>query len=269
MALSKATLKRKHNATKKDTKEHKVVRPKGVKCFRIKDRDAYLTEHHDKIVEVTKGRLNKMKDTKDTTANFKEAMVTKTGYFTQPNVKNYQRELSNHLFGKNKAVKKGRGAFFDSVEECDKWIQDYIELCIECEVVPTVSALATWLQCDRMTLFNHANNPNSPFHRSVRDIIDYCHACLETGASESKVNSVAYIFQAKNYFSMRDTTDIQVVASAQEQINTDDTLRALKEQVNRDNNNGEDVKQLEVREATYEEKQVGEAVEVLKDSQVI
>lgn len=156
--------------------------------------------------------------------------VNSTGYFAQPNVKEYQQEMVAHLFGKSAPKKRGRGAFFESEDELNTWIEKYFGLCMRTEVVPTISGLCTYLKCSKSTLYEHANNPNSQLHDSCRQAIEFCHVCLETGASESKINSVAYIFQAKNYFGMKDTQEIQVQASATQELNSPETLKALKEQ---------------------------------------
>lgn len=156
--------------------------------------------------------------------------IMNSGYFAQPNVKEYQQEMVTHLFGKNAPKKKGRGTFFESADELNTWIEKYFYLCMRTEVVPTISGLCTYLKCSKQTLYDHANNPNSVLYESCRQAIEFCHVCLETGASESKVNSVAYIFQAKNYFNMKDTQEIQVQASANQELNSPETLKALKEQ---------------------------------------
>lgn len=174
-----------------------------------------------------------------------------SGYFAKENVKEYQKEMLTHLFGEDKPKKKGRGGFFETPEELDKWIKDFFELCIEKEVVPTISALTTFLMCSRDVIYSHANNPSSPFQQSCRHAIDYCHACLESGASESQLNSVAYIFQAKNYFNMKDVQEVQVAPNQGQISNSEETLNALKEQIQKQ----EPHKQIDMREAVYVEKE--------------
>ena len=172
-----------------------------------------------------------------------------SGYFAKDNVKEYQKEMLAHLFGKDSGKKKGRGGFFESEEELNEWIGKYFTLAMEHEVVPTISGLCTYLQCARDTLYNHASNPSSPFYNSCKNAIDYCHACLESGASESQLNSVAYIFQAKNYFNMKDVQEVKVAPNQNQISNNSDTLNALKEQIHQQ----EPHKQIDMREAEYVE----------------
>ena len=169
-----------------------------------------------------------------------------TGYFARPNVKEFQTRLATHMLSDEVLSRRGRGTFFDNVEDLKREILDYITLCQETETVPLISSLCCWLGCDRGTLYNHANNPNSPAFHECRTIIEYCHSCLESGASESKLNSVAYIFQAKNYFGMKDQTEVTLSANQQSISNSVETLDALKEQIGKE-------KQIDMREAEYKE----------------
>lgn len=213
-------------------------------------RSQYLEQNREKVEAETIERFKLQ--TKDKQGNRKNTTIHKqmngTGYFAKDNVKEYQKEMLTHLFGKDSGKKKGRGGFFESEEELNKWIEKYFTLAMEHEVVPTISALCTYLQCNRDTLYTHANNPSSPFYDSCKNAIDYCHACLESGASESQLNSIAYIFQAKNYFNMKDVQEVKVAPNQNQISNNADTLNALKEQIQ------ESHKQIDMREAVYTEK---------------
>ena len=185
----------------------------------------------------------------DKSNNNYQRQINGTGYFSQPNVKEYQTRLSTHMFLDPPKIKKGRGTFFATVEDLQQELMAFVQLTNETEVVPTISGLVAWLGCDRQTLYNHAKNPNSPFHDLCNKAIEFCHVALENGASESKINSVAYIFQAKNYFGMKDVQEVQVTPNAND-VNSPETLNALKEQLEKEN---KDQKQIEIRVANYEE----------------
>lgn len=214
-----------------------------------KKADTTKEERMQNAIEQFKKQLPKNRE-HEKSNNSVHKQVNSTGYFSQPNVKEYQTRLATHMFLEEPKIKKGRGTFFATVEDFQEELMGFIKLTNETEVVPTISGLAAWLGCNRQTLFNHANNPNSPFHDLALRAIEFCHVSLENGASESKINSVAYIFQAKNYFGMKDVQELQVKPTEGE-VNTPQTLDALKEQLEKEN---KDQKQIEIREANYEEK---------------
>lgn len=235
---------------------------KTSKYFSPKDRDAYLEEHREETREEVIEQFDKYKNGDKRAMNGYSSQLSKTGFFSQPNVKEYEKAMSKHLFGKDKPKKMGRGTFFNTNEELEKWIGEYIELCMECEVTPTISGLATWLRCSKEILYLHAKNPSSPFYDTLNSIINFCHTFLETGASEMKINAVAYIFQAKNYFGMKEQNELSITANTNNQeTTTSETLNALKDQISQEQS---DVKQIDMREAKIIEEKVLETVEANK-----
>jgi len=179
--------------------------------------------------------------------NSKQKQVQGSGFFSQDNVKEYQREMVTHSFGKDAPKKKGRGSFFESTEECEEWISDFFNLCARTEILPTVSGLACWLKCSTQTIINHASNPNSPFCEACSQALAICHSSLEIGASEAKLGATPYIFQAKNYFGMKDEQQVTIGGTVNhELINSTDSLNALRSQINEE-------KQIEMQEAVWHE----------------
>ena len=55
---------------------------------------------------------------------------------------------------------------------------------------------------------------------------------MKTSKSESKVNSVAYIFKGKNYFGMQDQTNIALSTAMQQPATSTNSLEVLEQQVN-------------------------------------
>ena len=178
----------------------------------------YLKEHEEEQVAETLERFKKQtyNGRSKQHGNDTHKQLNSSGYFGQDNVKAFQEDMLAHLFGKEAPKKKGRGMFFDTREELDEWIYKYFI---------TYSNYSGSQYTNKQTLYEHANNPNSPLHESCKNAVEYCHVCLESGASESKLNSVAYIFQAKNYFGMKDTQEIQVQANATQELNSPETLK--------------------------------------------
>ena len=145
-------------------------------------------------------------------------------YMAQPNVKEF-----NKTFVKKALV--GRPYKWDSVEVLEKELVDYFELCDKTNTVPTITAIATWLHCNRDTIYAHANDSNSPFSDVLKNVINVCHTALENGAVDGKVNSVVYIFMGKNYFSLTDSKDINISASDKQTINSSETMDAIQKQL--------------------------------------
>lgn len=152
---------------------------------------------------------------------------SKRAYLSQENVKNFNRGLRKRMFSTG-----GRPYAFDSIEGLEKDINDYFNLCDENDTTPSVTSLSLYLGCNRDTIYAHANNPNSPFSEILKRAIECCHAILENGTVDGKVNPVAYIFLSTNYYGMKNSKDIVVTPSQQsEQINNSDTMEAIQKQI--------------------------------------
>lgn len=221
------------------------------------EKQKVLDEERDIRTEATIARLKSVgKEGSDLNGkpvknNLTLGTMNKTGYFSQDNVKAFTKAMATRCFAKPDKPKRGRGGFFDTPEELEDNIMEYFSLCADTEVVPTISALACWLQISRDDIYNHLRNPNSIFADSFRKAVNFCHMCLENGASESKINSVAYIFQAKNYFGMKDTQEVHVQTPGQEIANAQVTLDALRQQ--KEQENSIEHLAIDMQEAEYEE----------------
>lgn len=150
-------------------------------------------------------------------------------YMAQPNVKEF-----NKTFYKKAII--GRPYKWSSVEELQKEIISFLDLCDKTSTIPTVTAMCTWLHCNRDTFYSHVNNPNSPFTDVLKNYLDLCHTSLENGAVDGKVNSVVYIFMGKNYWNMSDSKEIRVTAdSSSNQVDSQATMDAIQKQIEEEN----------------------------------
>ena len=150
---------------------------------------------------------------------------SRQSYMAQPNVKEF-----NKTFVKKALV--GRPCQFDNIEHVENELVEYFELCDRTNTVPTITAIASWLHCDRDVIYYHANNPNSQFSGIFKNVINVCHTSLENGAVDGKVNSVVYIFMGKNYFNLRDDKNITVSPSSDKQlVNSTETMDAIQKQL--------------------------------------
>lgn len=153
---------------------------------------------------------------------------TRRSYMEQPNVKAF-----NKKFYKQALI--GRPLTWNSVEELEEQLMEYFKLCDETATIPTITAIATWLHCSRELIYRHANDENSPFHDTLKNVINICHTSLENGAVDGKVNSVVYIFMGKNYFNLEDSKNITVTPATSNSTNSQETMDAIQKQIEEEN----------------------------------
>ena len=151
-----------------------------------------------------------------------------SNYMAQENVKEFSKEFMP------KAL-TGRPYKWNDINQLIDEIGDYLDLCTRTNVIPTITSLATWLHCNRDTIYEHANNINSPFSGVLKNVINICHSYLENGAVDGKVNGVLYMFLSKNYFGLKDDKNITVTPATNENINTPATMDALQQQIEEEN----------------------------------
>lgn len=167
-------------------------------------------------------------ENKDTKKN--NAVVNKgsSAYLSQENVKNFNREMQKRVFG----TKIGRPYAFGNIDELQEQMQEYFDLCTNQQVVPTITSLALWLGVDRNTIYDHANNSNSPFSCVMKNTVNYLHSIMQSGTIDGKINPVTYIFISKNDYGMRDDKNITVSPSSDKQVvNSSETMEAIQKQL--------------------------------------
>lgn len=153
----------------------------------------------------------------------------KNSYMSDPNVKEFMKEMNDRCFGKSRI---GRPTAFSSLEQLEKDLDEYIELCGRTDTTPTVASAALWLDCDRDTIYNHANNPNSIYFGTCKRIINMCHVSLENRAIGNGMNSVLYMFLGKNYFGLKDDKNITVTPNTGDSsTNSQETMSAIQKQI--------------------------------------
>ena len=149
-------------------------------------------------------------------------------YMSDPNTIKFTDALIKRSFN---STGIGRPYSFESVEQLESDINEFIKLCYETSTIPTVSSSAMWLGVNRDTLYEHANNSNSPFSGTCKKLINVCQISLENGAIKNKVNSVLYMFLGKNYFGLKDDKNITVSAQQGTNVNSQETAEALRKQL--------------------------------------
>ena len=168
--------------------------------------------------------IEKSKNSRGTYNNNKSA----TSYLSQPNVQEFNRNMQRRIFN---SCGIGRPYAFSSVEKLQQDMGEFFELCDKTQTVPTITSLALWLGVDKTTIYEHANNPNSPFSTILKNTLTYCHSVMQNGTVEGKINPVTYIFISKNDYSMRDDKNITIAPTQGSNVNTQETAEALRKQL--------------------------------------
>lgn len=158
-------------------------------------------------------------------------------YLSDPNVKEFNKELRKRVF-----TKIGGPYKWNNKEELEDDIIGFFELCDRTNTIPTVVNLSVWLGCNRDTIYAHANNSSSPYSDIFKNVINFFHGSIESSAIGGAVNPVLYMFLSKNYFGLKDDKNITVSAQQGSNINTQETADALRKQIEQETVPNADVK---------------------------
>lgn len=154
-------------------------------------------------------------------------------YMSKDNVKSFNKEMQKKLFNPSGV---GRPYAFQSIEQLQNDMSEYFSVCDKYGVMPTISNLALWLNVNPDTLYEHRNNPNSPFSEIIKNTFNYLHSIMQDGTLAGEINPVTYIFLSKNYYGMRDDKNIQVTATGnQSPVNNQETMSAIQKQLEEEN----------------------------------
>lgn len=179
----------------------------------------------DKLPADRRMVIEKAKNSRGSSTNNKSA----TSYMSQPNVQEFNRQMQKRIFNPSGL---GRPYAFGSIEQFEKDVAEYFDVCNNTQTVPTITSLALWLRVDKSTIYEHANNSNSPFSDTLKNIITYCHSIIQNGTVEGKINPVTYIFISKNDYSMRDDKNITVTPNSDKSpVNSSETMEAIQKQL--------------------------------------
>lgn len=161
-------------------------------------------------------------------------------YLSQPNVKKFNAIMTDRGF--NLVAKRGYPRTFSSVDECLDEVNEYFKLCYDCEMIPTVASLCLFLGLNRETLYTSANNPRLYEYSDVlKYAINTCQSYQESAVLSGDIPSVPFIFLSKNYFGLKDTTEVNLSANNQDNTINSDSMTAIKQQIQAEN----ETKQLE------------------------
>ena len=189
--------------------------------------DTYMAQ--SKRYTTTREEREQMVINKSNPTNSSKSKLTE--YLSQPNVKKYNSIVTSKSF--EIVASRGYPRAFDSYEECLEEVEDYFKLCYECNIIPTIASLSLYLGLNRETLYNYANSPKIyDYSNILRNAINVCQSYQETAVLDGSVPSVPFIFLAKNYYGLKDTTDISVNSNNQNDTTlNNNTMQIIKEQI--------------------------------------
>ena len=91
--------------------------------------------------------------------------------------------------------------------------------------------------CTKEELFKYAGNTNCPSYKVLSKGIMLCHSFVEMGAINGVVDSKVFSFLSKNYYGLKDDSNINIKAgiSNDSTVNNVETARAIREQIMEEN----------------------------------
>lgn len=158
-------------------------------------------------------------------------------YMSQPNIKAFNAIVTDKSFEKLKNS-GGRPQIFKSREEAIEEVEGYFKLCYNYSVLPTIASMALYLGFNKDSLYSNMNNPACTFSDILKNAVATCHSMQELPALDGTLAQPTYIFNAKNYYSMYDSQQIQISAT-QNTNNPANTIQAVKEQLLLENDNND------------------------------
>lgn len=155
-------------------------------------------------------------------------------YLSKDNVKSFNRIVISKNFEKlhDKRRENKSNQVFQNYDECLDEVEGYFKLCDQYDIIPTIASLALYLGIHRDTIYTIANNPKTYEVSDVlRSAIQTCQAYHENAFISGEVPPVAFIFYAKNYYNMKDQTDVRFNQDSNDTSISSDSMMAIREQI--------------------------------------
>jgi len=164
------------------------------------------------------------------------ALVGKSSnYLENPQLKQFNKQLRDiGMKRARKSIKLG------NIDETQKEIMDYFDLCDEYSQIPSIKSLCLYLGISISTYSSYLRDPDSEYSEVFRAASDFIHSVIENGAMNNKINPATYMFTASNFYGMRDSKQIDISAVAPSQnnaVSSRESLNALRQQIEEENKN--------------------------------
>lgn len=156
-----------------------------------------------------------------------------TEYLSQDNVKSFNRIVISKNFDKlHEKRKRGKSQVFENYDQCLSEVEGYFKLCDQYDIIPTIASLALYLGIHRDTIYTIANNPKIYEYSDVmKSAIATCQGYHEQAFMSNQISPVAFIFYGKNYYNLKDTTDVRFNQNDNDTTINSDSMLAIKEQI--------------------------------------
>lgn len=184
----------------------------------------------------------------DRIANVKNKAEKGNEFLASKNVKTYNDNIMSIAY-------KRRDSKLGLPEEVENRIQEYFALCSKLNQIPSIKALSLYIGVPFYVLKKYLNDPTSRYYDMLSWAKDYCHIVMENCALNNKINPATYMFEAANFYDMRDTHSVEIghTSTEKELAASRDSIKALKELLRNENAS---VNDGPIKEAKVVEKEV-------------
>lgn len=167
----------------------------------------------------------------------RQKVVSKAKEFMKDeDVKEFNKALAKITFAKE-GLDINVEEIFDDPENVFNSIVKYFETCINKNIMPTIATMCAFIGCTKEELFKYAASTNCPSYKVLSKGIMLCHSFVEMGAINGVVDSKVFSFLSKNYYGLKDDSNINIRAgiSNDSTVNNVETARAIREQIMEEN----------------------------------
>lgn len=163
----------------------------------------------------------------ETTRMVQDGKITPTNQLAKSNYLDNPSTREFHAKVRNKSLLTKRTCL-NSPEQFTKEVVEYFDLCDEYKVTPVVIGLANYLSISKRHFYELLNN-GSDFSPIAQKALDSIAEMQEDAALRNAINSVAWIFTAKNHLGYTDnqTVTLKPDNSATDRSQTMEALRLV------------------------------------------
>lgn len=159
-------------------------------------------------------------------------------YLSQENVKSFNRIVVSKSFDKlhDKHKNPRNKPIFENYDQCLNEVEGYFKLCDKYNIIPTIASLSLYLGVSRDTIYTCANNPKTYICSDIlKCAVQTCQAYHENAFMANEISPVSFIFYSKNYYGLKDTTDVRFNQDNNDTSISSDSIQAIKEQIANEN----------------------------------
>lgn len=129
-----------------------------------------------------------------------------------------------------------RDSKLGTVEEVEKRINEYFDICRDTNQLPSVKALSVYMGVPFRVFKQYLNDPTSRYYSLLSSAQDLCHVIIENSAMNNKINPAVYMFTAANFYDMKNTQSVEIGRTSAERdlAASRESIEALKDLINRE-----------------------------------